>query len=78
MTYYYSPESMGMVAGLIYLVTMFLFIPFPFMKWFKASNNGDPQEIKVLTFPYIKVTDVLQRKIRSDLSKNWSWIGDGS
>lgn len=50
-----SPESMGMVAGLIYLVTMFLFIPFPFMKWFTASNDGNLQELKLLTFPNLKV-----------------------
>ncbi|GJJ76774.1 UDP-N-acetylglucosamine--dolichyl-phosphate N-acetylglucosaminephosphotransferase [Entomortierella parvispora] len=53
------PESMGMVAGLIYLVTMFLFIPFPFMKWFTASNNGDPQELKLLTFPNLKLAELL-------------------
>lgn len=46
---------MGMVAGLIYLVTMFLFIPFPFMKWFTASNDGDLHELKLLTFPNLKV-----------------------
>lgn len=50
-----SPESMGMVAGLIYLVTLFLFIPFPFMKWFTAPVEGDPQELKLLTFPNLKV-----------------------
>jgi len=46
---------MGMVAGLIYLVTLFLFIPFPFMKWFTAPVEGDPQELKLLTFPNLKV-----------------------
>ncbi|KAF9093020.1 UDP-N-acetylglucosamine--dolichyl-phosphate N-acetylglucosaminephosphotransferase [Mortierella sp. AM989] len=53
------PESMGMVAGLIYLVTMFLFIPFPFMKWFTASRDGDPQELKLLTFPNLKLAELL-------------------
>ncbi|KAF8932406.1 tunicamycin resistance protein [Haplosporangium gracile] len=53
------PESMGMVAGLIYLVTMFVFIPFPFMKWFAASNNGDLQELKLLTFPNLKLAELL-------------------
>ncbi|KAG0251518.1 tunicamycin resistance protein [Linnemannia exigua] len=53
------PESMGMVAGLIYLVTMFVFIPFPFMKWFTASINGDIQELKLLTFPNLKLAELL-------------------
>ncbi|KAK3826501.1 MAG: glycosyl transferase family 4-domain-containing protein [Linnemannia elongata] len=53
------PESMGMVAGLIYLVTMFLFIPFPFMKWFTASNDGNLQELKLLTFPNLKLAELL-------------------
>ncbi|KAG0226386.1 glycosyl transferase family 4-domain-containing protein [Mortierella sp. GBAus27b] len=53
------PESMGMVAGLIYLVTMFLFIPFPFMKWFTASRDGDPQELTLLTFPNLKLAELL-------------------
>ncbi|KAF9558149.1 tunicamycin resistance protein [Mortierella alpina] len=48
------PESMGMVAGLIYLVTMFVFIPFPFMKWFTAPRDGHPQELTLLTFPNLK------------------------
>ncbi len=46
---------MGMVAGLIYLITMFVFIPFPFMKWFTASRDGHPQELTLLTFPNLKV-----------------------
>ncbi|KAF9176800.1 tunicamycin resistance protein, partial [Haplosporangium sp. Z 11] len=53
------PESMGMVAGLIYLVTMFLFIPFPFMRWFTAPRDGDPQELKILTFPNLKLAELL-------------------
>ncbi|KAG0283421.1 tunicamycin resistance protein [Linnemannia gamsii] len=53
------PESMGMVAGLIYLVTMFVFIPFPFMKWFTGSNDGDLQELKLLTFPNLKLAELL-------------------
>ncbi|KAK3819687.1 MAG: UDP-N-acetylglucosamine--dolichyl-phosphate N-acetylglucosaminephosphotransferase-like protein [Benniella sp.] len=53
------PESMGMVAGLIYLVTMFLFIPFPFMKWFTASRDGDLQELTLLTFPNLKLAELL-------------------
>ncbi|KAG0369949.1 glycosyl transferase family 4-domain-containing protein [Gamsiella multidivaricata] len=53
------PESMGMVAGLIYLVIMFLFIPFPFMKWFTASRDGNPQELTLLTFPNLKLAELL-------------------
>ncbi|KAG0286178.1 UDP-N-acetylglucosamine--dolichyl-phosphate N-acetylglucosaminephosphotransferase [Linnemannia gamsii] len=53
------PECMGMVAGLIYLVTMFMFIPFPFMTWFTASNDGDHQELKLLTFPNLKLAELL-------------------
>lgn len=28
------PESLGVVAGTVYLMSIFLFLPFPFMKWF--------------------------------------------
>lgn len=52
---------MGMVAGLIYLVTMFVFIPFPFMKWFTASRDGHPQELTLLTFPNLKVMVIYTR-----------------
>ncbi|KAF9582022.1 tunicamycin resistance protein [Lunasporangiospora selenospora] len=53
------PESMGMVAGLIYLVVMFLFIPFPFMKWFAASQDGRQEELALLTFPHLKLAELL-------------------
>ncbi|KAF9969546.1 tunicamycin resistance protein [Actinomortierella ambigua] len=53
------PESMGMVAGLIYLVTMFLFIPFPFMKWFTASQDGEAHAYQLLTFPTNKLAELL-------------------
>ncbi|KAF9897152.1 tunicamycin resistance protein [Lobosporangium transversale] len=54
------PESMGMVAGLIYLVTMFVFIPFPFMRWFTATRDGDSQELNtLLTFPNLKLAELL-------------------
>ncbi|KAG0256519.1 tunicamycin resistance protein [Actinomortierella ambigua] len=53
------PESMGMVAGLIYLVTMFMFIPFPFMKWFTASQDGEAHAYQLLTFPNNKLAELL-------------------
>ncbi|KAG0235045.1 tunicamycin resistance protein [Actinomortierella wolfii] len=53
------PESMGMVAGLIYLVTMFLFIPFPFMKWFTSSQDGEARAYQLLTFPNHKLAELL-------------------
>jgi hypothetical protein len=59
---------MGMVAGLIYLVTMFLFIPFPFMKWFTASQDGDLQELTLLTFPNLKVSRQSDDRYRDDPS----------
>ncbi|KAF9182006.1 tunicamycin resistance protein [Haplosporangium sp. Z 27] len=57
------PESMGMVAGLIYLVTMFIFIPFPFMKWFTAPRDGAAQELKLLTFHGFKLAELLSALI---------------
>ncbi|KAJ3015072.1 Polypeptide release factor (eRF1) in translation termination [Thoreauomyces humboldtii] len=31
------PESMGAIAGVIYIIAMFVFIPVPFVKWFRES-----------------------------------------
>ncbi|KAJ3132911.1 UDP-N-acetylglucosamine--dolichyl-phosphate N-acetylglucosaminephosphotransferase [Geranomyces variabilis] len=51
------PESMGAIAGVIYIIAMFLFIPVPFIKWFRESNFalGDSDFI----FPHNKFAQVL-------------------
>lgn len=69
-----SPESMGMVAGLIYLVTLFLFIPFPFMKWFTAPVEGDPQELKLLTFPNLKVNPLQRTPVEFILQPGYTML----
>lgn len=35
------PESMGIAAGAVYLATMFLFLPFPFMNWSRNWGSAD-------------------------------------
>ncbi|KAJ3154972.1 UDP-N-acetylglucosamine--dolichyl-phosphate N-acetylglucosaminephosphotransferase [Geranomyces michiganensis] len=51
------PESMGAIAGVIYIIAMFLFIPVPFIEWFRESSFalGDG----ALTFPHNKFAQVL-------------------
>jgi hypothetical protein len=48
------PESLGIAAGAVYLSTMFLFFPFPFMNW---SKNWKTNE-----FPIFPFQQVLQMK----------------
>lgn len=33
-SYFVRPESLGIVVGTVYLMTLFLFLPFPFTRWF--------------------------------------------
>ncbi|KAJ3218657.1 tunicamycin resistance protein [Dinochytrium kinnereticum] len=52
------PESMGLIAGIIYLAVMFVFIPVPFVSWFQDSSflgqgGGIP------TFPHDKLGQYL-------------------
>ncbi|KAJ3056219.1 hypothetical protein HK097_007702 [Rhizophlyctis rosea] len=47
------PESMGVVVGVVYFISMFLFIPVPFISWF----NGVREE--GLDFPHHKFAQFL-------------------
>jgi UDP-N-acetylglucosamine--dolichyl-phosphate N-acetylglucosaminephosphotransferase len=38
------PESLGVVVGTVFLVTIFLFLPFPFMSWFLETGSKDSLE----------------------------------
>jgi hypothetical protein len=58
---------MGLPTAIIYLVALFLFVPFPFMSFF----NGDAvlvheENPTIGTFPYHKVSTVYSRKCRPD------------
>ncbi|KAI9483733.1 MAG: glycosyl transferase family 4-domain-containing protein [Benjaminiella poitrasii] len=54
------PETMGLPVAIIYLITLFLFIPFPFIDWFEGSaklvHENDPN---LGTFPYHKLGEIL-------------------
>lgn len=49
-------EAMGFPTAVIYLITMFCFMPFPFIGWFDGKarllHEDDPM---IGTFPYHKV-----------------------
>ncbi|KAI9146308.1 glycosyl transferase family 4-domain-containing protein [Paraphysoderma sedebokerense] len=67
------PESMGAICGLVYLVTLFLFIPFAFFNLFSNTSPGneyrytlhgyksavDPKTTTVRQFPYHKFGEFL-------------------
>ncbi|KAI9262710.1 UDP-N-acetylglucosamine--dolichyl-phosphate N-acetylglucosaminephosphotransferase [Sporodiniella umbellata] len=50
------PETMGLPTAIIYLITLFLFMPFPFIDWFQDSSAT---ERALDTFPYNKLGEVL-------------------
>ncbi|KAI8822883.1 UDP-N-acetylglucosamine--dolichyl-phosphate N-acetylglucosaminephosphotransferase-like protein [Fimicolochytrium jonesii] len=50
------PESMGAMAGLIYIIALFLFIPVPFISWFRESGLGLGEGS---SFPYNKLAQFL-------------------
>ncbi|KAI8580457.1 hypothetical protein K450DRAFT_237126 [Umbelopsis ramanniana AG] len=53
-------ETMGLPAAIIYLVAMFLFVPFPFMSFFNGNATlvHDEQPIAGV-FPYHKLSEIL-------------------
>ncbi|KAG0163909.1 tunicamycin resistance protein [Apophysomyces sp. BC1015] len=55
------PETMGLPTAIIYLIGLFIFMPFPFMDWFDGSarliHSEDPSAIG--TFPYRKLGEIL-------------------
>ncbi|KAI7904206.1 UDP-N-acetylglucosamine--dolichyl-phosphate N-acetylglucosaminephosphotransferase-like protein [Cokeromyces recurvatus] len=54
------PETMGLPVAIIYMITLFLFIPFPFIDWFEGNarlvHEDDPN---LGTFPYHKLGEIL-------------------
>ncbi|KAJ3298001.1 hypothetical protein HK104_011296 [Borealophlyctis nickersoniae] len=48
-----TPESMGVVAGVVYFICMFIFIPVPFVEWFIGVSGEDPE------FPHHKFAQFL-------------------
>ncbi|OAD07150.1 hypothetical protein MUCCIDRAFT_137955 [Mucor lusitanicus CBS 277.49] len=53
------PETMGLPVAIIYLITLFLFIPFPFINWFEGANLVHEDDPTVGTFPYNKLGEIL-------------------
>ena len=40
---FFSPEGLGVVTGAVFLIAMFLFIPFPFLTiWFEKGDYDFP------------------------------------
>src|SRR6185369_14370685 len=56
----FSPESMGVVAATVYLICLFLFIPFPFMDYFTGQHILSRKEpFHTPTFPHNKLGEFL-------------------
>lgn len=53
---------MGLPVAIIYLITLFLFIPFPFINWFEGAHLVHEDDPTVGTFPYNKVSMVAFHK----------------
>ncbi|KAL7335378.1 tunicamycin resistance protein [Mucor circinelloides] len=53
------PETMGLPVAIIYLITLFLFIPFPFINWFEGAHLVHEDDPTVGTFPYNKLGEIL-------------------
>lgn len=53
------PETMGLPAAIIYLITLFLFIPFPFINWFEGAHLVHEDDPTLGTFPYNKLGEIL-------------------
>ncbi|KAJ1992626.1 tunicamycin resistance protein [Dimargaris cristalligena] len=49
------PESLGIVVATIYLMALFLFIPFPFKQWFAQDDRTEG----IRTFPFQKLGEFL-------------------
>lgn len=47
---------MGLPIAIIYLITLFLFIPFPFINWFEGAHLVHEVDPSLGTFPYNKVS----------------------
>lgn len=46
------PESLGIAAGAVYLATLFLFFPFPFMNW--SRSGGKETEFPIFPFQQVQ------------------------
>ncbi|KAI8647545.1 glycosyl transferase family 4-domain-containing protein [Parasitella parasitica] len=53
------PETMGLPVAIIYLITLFLFIPFPFIDWFEGAHLVHKVDPSIGTFPYNKLGEIL-------------------
>ncbi|KAI8988733.1 UDP-N-acetylglucosamine--dolichyl-phosphate N-acetylglucosaminephosphotransferase-like protein [Pilobolus umbonatus] len=53
------PETMGLPVAIIYLMTLFLFIPFPFINWFEGGRLVHESNPILGTFPYNKLGEIL-------------------
>lgn len=64
----YSPETMGLPTAITYLITLFLFMPFPFINWLQDTNSE-----ALDTFPYNKVWIFFFELRNSQYKKKKSW-----
>lgn len=60
--YLCSPESLGLVAASVYILSLILFIPFAFTMPIKEQANAKtaPEGITVSEFPHYQVCAVLK------------------
>lgn len=57
----HSPEAMGLVSALVYLLTLIVFIPFPFYKDIVAATSGGGNRDVMMERQQIETGRVLHR-----------------
>lgn len=61
LTISYSPETMGAICAVVYLLTIIIFIPFPFYKDIVAASSGDGNEEFVIEHEHVVNGRILHR-----------------
>ena len=61
---YFSPEGLGVVTGAVYLISMFLFIPIPFLTIWIEKGDYDFPHHEVSLNPFLSVQ---QRRVNTPL-----------
>ena len=54
----HSPEGLGVLSGAVYLITLFLFIPVPFLHTFLINSqySFEVHEVGMTTMPFLELS----------------------
>lgn len=57
----HSPETMGAICAVVYLLTIIVFIPFPFYRDIVAATSGEDNEVFVIGRDHVENGRILHR-----------------